>query len=167
MLQKKICMLGAFAAGKTSLVARSVQSVFSAKYHTTVGVKVDKKEVVIGETAITLLLWDLAGENDCHQLQPSHLRGAVGYFLVVDGTRKATLEAALGLQQRVGDTLGEVPFIVLLNKADIEDEWEVDDQILDELRARSWGVMKTSAKTGLGVEEGFLHLAELIVEHSM
>src|SRR5918996_1126978 len=37
MLQKKICMLGAFAVGKTSLVARYVKSIFSEKYLTTVG----------------------------------------------------------------------------------------------------------------------------------
>ena len=40
MLQKKICMLGGFSVGKTSLVTRYVQSVFSETYLTTVGVKI-------------------------------------------------------------------------------------------------------------------------------
>ena len=43
MIQKKICMLGAFAVGKTSLVQRYVHSLYSDKYLTTVGVKIDKK----------------------------------------------------------------------------------------------------------------------------
>ncbi|HEY6563819.1 MAG TPA: hypothetical protein VIY86_04945, partial [Pirellulaceae bacterium] len=43
MIQKKICLLGSFAVGKTSLVARFVHSAFSDKYLTTVGVKVDRK----------------------------------------------------------------------------------------------------------------------------
>ena len=42
-LQKKICMLGGFSVGKTSLVKRFVASVFSETYLTTVGVKIDKK----------------------------------------------------------------------------------------------------------------------------
>ena len=45
MLQKKICMLGGFSVGKTSLVKRFVESVFSETYLTTVGVKIDKKTV--------------------------------------------------------------------------------------------------------------------------
>jgi len=43
VIQKKICMIGAFATGKTSLVSQFVHSIFSDKYHTTVGVKIDKK----------------------------------------------------------------------------------------------------------------------------
>ncbi len=46
MLQKKICMVGAFATGKTSLVAQFVRSIFSEKYQTTVGVKIDKKQLI-------------------------------------------------------------------------------------------------------------------------
>ena len=59
MIKKKICMLGAFAAGKTSLVRRYVHSLFSEKYHTTVGVKIEKKPVNINGTPVDLLLWDI------------------------------------------------------------------------------------------------------------
>ena len=45
VVQKKICLLGAFAVGKTSLVLRYVSSMFGEKYHTTVGVKIDKKQL--------------------------------------------------------------------------------------------------------------------------
>ena len=43
-------MLGAFAVGKTSLVARFVTSIFSDKYLTTLGVKIDKKLVHLEKT---------------------------------------------------------------------------------------------------------------------
>ena len=49
MLQKKICMLGSFGVGKTSLVRRFVESAFSETYLTTVGVKVDKKTVQLDD----------------------------------------------------------------------------------------------------------------------
>lgn len=73
MLQKKICMLGAFAVGKTSLVARCVHSTFSEKYHTTVGVKVDTKPLTYNGQDLNLVLWDLAGEDEFHQVRTTYL----------------------------------------------------------------------------------------------
>src|SRR5207344_2519833 len=98
MIQKKICMLGAFAVGKTSLVSRYVRSIFSDKYHSSVGVKVDKKLVVMGDEQLDLLLWDLYGEDEFQKIRPTYLRGSSGYVLVADGTRRETLEKAVGLQ---------------------------------------------------------------------
>jgi GTPase SAR1 family protein len=60
MVQKKVCMLGGFSVGKTSLVKRFVESVFSETYLTTVGVKIDKKTVDLGDRAVNLILWDVA-----------------------------------------------------------------------------------------------------------
>ena len=84
--QKKVCMLGAFSVGKTSLVKRFVQSIFSETYLTTVGVKIDKKNVELSDRIVTLILWDLAGEDDIASLRMSYLRGSAGYVLVADGT---------------------------------------------------------------------------------
>ncbi|HEY6066031.1 MAG TPA: Rab family GTPase [Thermoanaerobaculia bacterium] len=159
MIQKKVCMLGSFAVGKTSLVSRFVRSLFSDKYHTTVGVKVDKKVVAIGEEQVNLLLWDLYGEDDFQKLRTSYLRGSSGYVLAVDGTRAETLEKAVVLQSRAREALGDLPFVLVLNKADLVENWEVADSAVEELVARGWSTFKTSAKTGAGVEEAFLTLA--------
>jgi len=99
MIQKKICMLGSFAVGKTSLVSRYVTSIFSDKYLSTVGVKVDKKVITVAEEEVTLVLWDLYGEDGFQTVQKSYLRGAAGYLLVVDGTRFETFAAARELQK--------------------------------------------------------------------
>ena len=99
-LQKKICMLGGFSVGKTSLVKRFVESVFSETYLTTVGVKIDKKTVVLSDRIVNLILWDLAGEDNISSLRMSYLRGAAGYVLVADGTRRSTLNVALSLRER-------------------------------------------------------------------
>src|ERR1051325_7234218 len=74
LIQKKICMLGAYAVGKTSLVARFVRSIFSEKYHTTIGVKIDKKTLRVDDQELSLILWDLAGEDDFYQVRMSYLR---------------------------------------------------------------------------------------------
>jgi hypothetical protein len=160
MIQKKVCMLGAFAVGKTSLVARFVHSIFSDKYLTTVGVKIDKKTVTVGDREVSLMVWDIYGEDDFQKLRMSYLRGASGYLLVVDGTRRATLDVALNLQKNAEEAFGALPAMVLIfNKTDLASEWEIDDHMLEELSAQGLTVIKASAKTGQGVEEAFLSLA--------
>ena len=163
MIQKKLCMLGAFAVGKTSLVARFVKSIFSEKYLTTVGVKIDKKSMSVGDQGVTLILWDLAGEDEFMQVRVSYLRGSHGYFLVADGTRRATLDKAIELQQRAENEIGDAPFILLINKADLKSEWEIQDSEITALIERGWIVLETSAKTGLNVEEAFQSIGEKMV----
>ena len=160
MIQKKICLLGSYSVGKSSLVGRFVKSIFSEKYHTTIGVKIDKKVVNTGAADVTLMIWDLAGEDEFSGLDISYLRGASGYLLVVDGTRRSTLETALSIQQRTVEKIGNVPFAVLVNKADLAAKWELEEADLEALAGRGWTVFRTSAKTGEFVETAFLGLAE-------
>ncbi len=164
MIKKKICMLGAFSVGKTSLVQRFVKSMFSDKYLTTVGVKIDKKTISVNRQEVNLLLWDISGEDNFQKVQMSYVRGASGYFLVVDGTRRATLNTALELRERVEENIGKVPFILVFNKSDLEDEWEIDDETIDQLSGDGLAVLKTSAKMGTGVEDAFLLLANKMSE---
>ena len=157
-------MVGAFATGKTSLVAKFVYSIFSEKYQTTVGVKIDRKTVKVKEQELNLILWDLYGEDEFQKLRTSYLRGSSAFLLVVDGTRKSTLQTALELQQRVEGSIGKVPFILVLNKWDLQDEWELDAESIEAIESKGWIVIKTSAKTGLNVEEIFYTLATKILE---
>jgi GTPase SAR1 family protein len=130
MLQKKICMLGSFAVGKTSLVRRFVESIYSDVYQTT-------------------------GEDDYQKMRWTYLRGASGYLLVADGTRKTTLEKAVSLEQKVREEVGAIPFVLVINKSDLIRDWELDPALESQLAANGWGILRSSAKTGEGVEESF------------
>ncbi|MBD2302690.1 GTP-binding protein [Nostoc sp. FACHB-87] len=163
MLQKKICMVGAFATGKTSLVSRFIYSIFSDRYYTTVGVKIDKKTLSLQGNNVNLILWDLYGEDEFQKVRMSYLRGSSGYILVVDGTRRSTLDKAFELQTKVEESIGQVPFILVFNKWDMTEEWEIEPQELDSILSKGWNVIKTSAKTGQGVEEVFQTLAHQII----
>jgi small GTP-binding protein len=164
MIQKKICMLGAFAVGKTSLVSRFVSSIFSDKYLTTVGVKVDKKTLALDDQAVTLMLWDINGQDAFQTIQESYLRGSAGYLVVADGTRPATLDTAVEIQGKAEQVVGAVPFMLVLNKSDLAAEWQLDDRALWKLAERGWPVLRTSAKTGAGVEETFLKLTRAMLD---
>src|SRR5271167_1978912 len=164
MLKKKICMVGQFGVGKTSLVRRFVDSIFDERYLTSIGVKIDRKDVSIGGKPVRLMLWDLAGEDDLAQLNMSHLRGASGYILVADGCRVGSLEKAVELEKRIREKLGLLPFVLAVNKSDLRDQWEVK---AEQVAGYGWPTFETSAKAGSGVEEMFLALAAtLIRDHS-
>lgn len=157
-------MLGAIAVGKTSLVARYVHGIFSEKYRTTVGVKIDRKVIGVGNNQVNLVLWDLYGDDQFQRVQSFYLRGSSGYLLVADGTRPETLEAALNIQQRAQEVLGSVPFILMLNKHDLP--WEISEAEVNSFRTMGWEIIYTSAKNGEGVEESFASLARRMLEPS-
>ncbi|MBK8455246.1 MAG: Rab family GTPase [Thiofilum sp.] len=163
MIQKKICLLGAFAVGKTSLIKRYVSSLYSDKYHTTVGVKIDKKQVWIGDQDITLMIWDVAGEDDYTTMKPTYIRGAAGCIIVIDTTRLNTLDTALMLYERVKEQAGDIPILFALNKCDLKDQWLLEEKHLKHLAAFQLPLIKTSAKEGMGVNAMFQVLAEQMV----
>lgn len=154
-ITRKICMLGDFGVGKTSLVARYVKQVFSDKYITTVGVKIDTKIVDLEERRIKLVLWDIAGKNALDGVKLSYIQGASGVILVADGTREPTLRSALYLLMQVRQDLGEeTPAVLLVNKFDRLEDWEVTPAALKDLR-KTMPVFESSALSGEGVETGF------------
>ncbi len=165
MIKKKIAMLGAFAVGKTSLVQRFVNSIFSEKYQTTIGVKIDQKLVRVGETDITLMLWDLYGDDDFMKMKPSYLIGSSGYLLVADGTRAETIDVALRLQAMASEATKDAPFILLINKNDLHENWEIDAETINNLKQKSWKVLITSAKDNHQVEEAFIMLSSMMLEN--
>ncbi len=161
MLVRKICMIGDFAVGKTSLVARYVHSTFSEEYHTTIGVKVDSKILQLSSgDRLKLVLWDIAGTSSLSTVEKTYLQGSSGYLLVADTTRRNTLGSAISLQEKTETLIGRQPFVLLLNKIDLEAQCELDLDTVRQLKSRGWESVYSSALTGQGVEEAFSRLGE-------
>lgn len=159
----KLCMLGDFGVGKTSLVSRFVHSTFSEKYLTTIGVKVDSKEVALaGRAPCKLVIWDIAGRSQLDALNMTYLRGASALLLVADGTRERSLHAALNLLMQSRTLLPDAAVVLAVNKLDLVEQWEVAPAALAELR-RTLPVHETSARSGEGVEAMFADMATRLV----
>lgn len=160
ILARKICLLGDFAVGKTSTAARFVNNTFSETYLTTVGVKVDTKTLAVdAERSVRLVVWDIAGASMIDQTRLNYVRGAHGLMLVADGTRHGTFASALDLWLQACETCGsELPAVLMVNKFDLADRWEVSPETLAQT-GRKLPLFNVSARTGASVEEAFLALA--------
>lgn len=152
-------MLGATGVGKTSLVRRFVESLFSERYQATIGVKIDRRMVEIDGTQVSLLLWDLQGEDDLQRVRLSYLRGASGLLYVADGTRPETLDTVRSIQAAATETIGEVPSLLLLNKSDLGTAWVLDDATVATRGPSGLSVLRTSARDGSNVDAAFEQLA--------
>lgn len=159
MIKKKVCLIGAYAVGKTSLVSRFVSGIFSEDYLTTVGVKIDRRELEVDGRGVLLMVWDLAGRDEFQSVRKSYLQGAAGFVYVVDGTRPETLDGAREEMAEIAGRFPDVPGVLLLNKRDLKEEWELDGEAVSDFREAGLAVMETSAKTGENVAEAFAHLA--------
>lgn len=162
MRTAKVCLVGDFGVGKTSLVQRFVHQAFSRDYQTTLGVTIETLTLTLpGDTVLKLIIWDIAGSDEMDSVRRTYLQGAEGLVLVADGTRSATLDTALSLGSSAGALLGAPPAVLLLNKHDRTDDWAVDEQAV--AAGTRAPVFCTSALSGAGVSTAFEALAGMIV----
>ena len=168
-LTSKVCVVGDFAVGKTSVVERFVTNQFSEKYLSTVGVKIDTKELDFPALGLKhkLVIWDVAGSEEFGPREMAYLRGASGYIYVADGTRSATLKAVERLHSQISEAYGAIPSVLLVNKRDLQPDWEVSDERFDTLATNYDDAYRTSAKTGDDVDQAITRLAELIIDNDI
>ena len=168
-INSKLCVVGDFAVGKTSVIERFVNNHFSEKYLTTVGVKIDTKELQFGDLGIEhkLVIWDVAGSDRFSHAEFAYLRGASGYLFVADGTRPDTLQSALSLREQVNDEYGAASAVLLVNKNDLVNEFSVSADAIAAAESSFDHVYSTSAKTGDNVEQAIEQLARLIIERDI
>lgn len=172
-ISKKMCLVGDFGVGKTSLIRRFVDRQFSDQYLSTVGVKISRKNVELEgvkqqqKQDVQLLIWDLEGHTKFKAIAPSYLAGASGAIIVADFTRQETID---NIPERMDLFLSVNPkgfAIVALNKCDLVEEEKVT-KLLESLQfaenERVTATYATSAKTGAYVDEMFRSLAYKMVQ---
>lgn len=173
MISKKICLVGDFGVGKTSLIRRFVDRQFSDKYLSTVGVKISRKMVDLAETpsettgSVQLLIWDIEGHTKFKAIAPSYLQGASGVVIVADVTRQETIER---LPEHINLFLSVNPkgsIVIALNKIDLIDSTELEHLIKLAPDLKQYNQIlssyQTSAKTGDHVDTIFYELSNKFI----
>jgi small GTP-binding protein len=164
IVQKKICLLGDFGVGKTSLVRRFVEDRFDDKYLTTIGVKISRKVIERSYGMMSMLVWDLAGSNGFDSLSnSSYMQGAAGAMVVCDITRRETLSTFEEYARQIRFMNPRIPLVFICNKVDLDEHVISEDDLRDVSSTFGDGsFFLTSAKTGDQVEQVFLMLADKV-----
>lgn len=170
-LNKKICMLGQFGVGKTSLSRRFVEGIYDDSYLSTIGVKVSQKllkpiSLSPGKFCqLNFLVWDIEGfESDSLQLK-NYLVGAAGALIIADLTRRETIEIVPEIYQTFIRINPSAPAVLLGNKVDLLDKTAESVKLFEDTAAGiGQDMLLTSAKSGLHVDEGFEKLGSIIAE---
>jgi small GTP-binding protein len=132
-IQKKMILLGDGAVGKTSLIRRFVVDKFDDKYILTIGSKIMAKAIQIDSDNeafyLKLQIWDILGQKGYTKLHESSFKGTDGVMMVADITRKETLESIRSYWlAEVRNIVGNVPFIILVNKSDLIKRAELNEK---------------------------------------
>lgn len=168
-LAKKVCLLGDFGVGKTSLVERFIYGRFNPLYQASIGVQTRRKVVMLDDlpqpTEVKMVIWDIAGSQRLsdNPMRESYLRGSHGALLVCDLTRRETVDALRGYVEDLARVKVDMAVVLAANKADLEAEREVSVEEVAELAtAMDAKYLLTSAKDGRNVEAAFQALAEMM-----
>lgn len=170
IIKRKICVLGAFSVGKTSLVNRFVHNRFDEKYLTTVGISVSQKlmpplqDPQSGQTVqYMFLIWDIAALEKFDPISMNYFRGASGALAVADVTRPETIDELGRLCKKFKEISPKAALISVGNKADLYNGEGTIRNGLDTLASKyDADMILTSAKTGDGVEKAFHALSQRI-----
>ncbi len=172
MIYKKICLIGDFAVGKTSLVRRFVDRQFSDQYLSTIGVKISRKKINLSSNEtdhpqlMQLMIWDVEGQTRFKSIAPSYLQGSSGAVIVADLTRQDTINH---LSQHIDLFLSINPrgvIVIAFNKTDLAKAEFIQQQTQNNLSFKNESILsvyQTSAKTGIYVDEMFNDLAKKII----
>ena len=164
MLQpRKLVILGHFGVGKTSLIRQFVDAAFSEKYLVTVGVHVKKKEIIVNDEPITLVIWDIEGNSEISMARTSYLLGSHGFIYVFDVSRPETYTNLEEQMDYLKNHFPEIPVVVFGNKCD-KFNADISKSFFEKSPFES--CLFTSAKTGENVEEGFKQLTIKILAGS-
>jgi small GTP-binding protein len=164
MPQRKICLVGDFAVGKTSLFHRFVYNKFSESYLTTVGVLIQRKMVKIDGVPLSLILWDTEGGQDSSSMKTSYLSGATGAIIVCDLTRLKTILHCEGYVEVLRKTQPAIHIMLAGNKRDLVGEDHAHLAVVRQLsRQLQLPATLTSAKSGDGIEDMFFSLGKSLL----
>lgn len=157
----KLILFGDERVGKTSLVERYVNDKFEENYISTLGYNVYEKRVPCGDYIVSLMLYDIGGQEKFVELRKKYAHGAQTALIVFDVTNERSYDRVEKWVQELHRFVGEVPFIIIGNKIDLEEQRKIEtymgDKICMDLGAITY--IETSAKSGVNVEMAFEQLA--------
>jgi len=154
----KVLLVGNGGSGKTSLIKRIFSKDYDKNESKTDGIKISDWEIEIGDKKIVVHFWDFGGQEIMHSTHQFFLSKRSLYILVLDNRKEENEEYWLNLIESFG---GNSPILIALNKMDENPSFDVNRKFLMKKFPGIKDFIKTSCKTGEGIEE----LVEKLKKH--
>lgn len=160
---KKICVLGDFAVGKTSMIRRYVLDEFDDRYITTLGTKITKKTMNLEGRELTFQIWDIVGNIKFTKIQGQYYQGSDGAFIIFDVTRRDTIDNVSKWADMFLEVAKNAKLVFIANKVDLEATFDFEAMMKDVAKNYDASTFRTSAKIGTQVEDAFQTLGTRIL----
>jgi Ras-related protein Rab-1A len=162
----KVLLLGNSDVGKSSLLLRYVDSVWSDTFVPTIGVDFKVKTIEIDGKKVKLQIWDTAGQERFRTVVSTYFRGAHGIFLIYDITNRDSFKNLENWLIEIEKNASENVLKILIgNKNDLEDERDIaSDEGKAFANRNGMQFIETSAKMNTNVNEAFETLGKLMIE---
>lgn len=153
----KFIVIGSSGVGKTAILTRLVDHVFTGESQSTIGVEFIATSIKVDNVTVRLQIWDTAGQERFRAIAKAYFRSAIGVILVYDITDRKSFDDLSGWLNDVHSQCDPNAVVTLVgNKSDLEEKRKVSES---EARAfaemHQLQYMETSALAGDNVELAF------------
>jgi Ras-related protein Rab-1A len=158
----KLIIIGDSGIGKSCLLNRFSEDVYTDSYISTIGVDFKIRTIEVNGRVCKLQIWDTAGQERFRTITSSYYRGAHGIILVFDITNpESFMNCEMWLTEVQRYASEQVKIILVGTKSDLTEKRKVAFADAQEFAIRhGMEYIETSAKTAINVESAFLNLAK-------
>jgi small GTP-binding protein len=154
----KIILVGDARVGKTSITNRFFNDNFNPNEASSVTVQIQRKTVNIENTSkwAELHVWDTLGQEKFKSLASLFFKKSVGAFLVYDCTNKMSFDHLESWYSEISNNVDTRVIIMLLGtKCDLPNREVSYNQAMEYARAKNFGFLEVSAKTGTNINAAY------------
>ncbi|KAF0309819.1 Ras-related protein Rab-35 [Amphibalanus amphitrite] len=161
----KLLIIGDSGVGKSSLLVRFAENMFSGNYITTIGVDFKIRTMNIDGQKVKLQIWDTAGQERFRTITSTYYRGTHGVIVVYDVTNGDSFGNVKRWLHEIQQNCDVVDRILVGNKNDSPDRkvvlTEDAQRFSDQMGIR---LFETSAKDNINVDEMFEAITRQVLE---
>ena len=161
-----IVLIGDTCVGKSCILVRFSDDVFSENYVTTIGVDFRFKTMIIKNKIAKIQIWDTAGQERYRSITTAYYRGAAAIIICCDSTNKDSFYNLNNWIDEIAKyTDRDVDKLILMNKCDLVENRQIDKSEISKFEKENGvKIMEVSAKTGDGIDKAFEFIIEKLID---
>jgi small GTP-binding protein len=165
----KFIVIGSSGVGKTAILKRLVDGVFTEESQSTIGVEFLSTLVQVEGVSIKLQIWDTAGQERFRSIAKAYFRSAIGVILVFDLTDRKSFDDLTQWLDDVHILCDPKAVITMIgNKLDLAAERTVTVTEAENFaRLHQLTYLETSARGGDNISEAFQKTAAGVYRRTM